>query len=152
MLSLRTLAIGGSLVIAAAVSAPAHAQEPATTTVAQQQTPTAERQRAPRPRRDVISRQELAESGATNLYDAVQRLRPGWLRGGAASNFRGGGQGFVVYQDNAPLGGLDALRQTSIEFAEELRFLDGNMASNTLPGLGSQHVTGAIVIVRPRGR
>jgi hypothetical protein len=155
---LRTFALTGALVIGASIaSANASAQQqPATTAPAavqpqEQQAPAAERRRAPRARRDVISREELAASGTTNLYEAVQRLRPGWLRGGSASNLGGGGQGYVVYQDNARLGGLDALRQVSIEFAEELRFLDGPTATNTLPGLGSQRVSGAIVVARPRG-
>lgn len=104
---------------------------------------------APNRRRDVITREEIVESGVTNLYDAVQRLRPAWLRGTRASNYRAGGMGYVVYQDNTPLGGLEALRELLPGYAEELRFLDGPTASNTLPGLGSRRVAGAIVIVTP---
>lgn len=153
---LRTLALTGALVIAAAASSPSvgaqeQAAAPASAVAPQEAAAPAAQRRAPRPRRDVLTREELAASGTTNLYDAIQRLRPQWLRGGSASNFSGGGQGYVVYQDNAMLGGLDALRQLSIEFAHELRFVDGTTASNTLPGLGSQRVSGAIVVVRPRG-
>jgi hypothetical protein len=151
----RTLALTGSLIVAAAAVSPAAGaqQQPGapSSAAAQREAPAPAQRRAPRPRRDVLTREELAESGTTNLYDAVQRLRPQWLRGGSASNFSGGGQGYVVYQDNAMLGGLDALRQISVEFAYELRFVDGTTASNTLPGLGSRRVSGAIVVVRPRG-
>ena len=99
--------------------------------------------------RNEITREEIAASGATNLYDAVQRLRPQWLRGGPETHYAGGGGGVVVYQNNTPLGGLDALRQMTPGYAARLRFLDGSTASNTLPGLGSRSVAGAIVIVTP---
>jgi hypothetical protein len=152
MRHLRTLALTGTLALASLAPTTASAQEQAAAPAVVQQEPAAQPRaaRTPRPRRDVITSDELMASGTTNLYDAVQRLRPQWLRGGSASNFTGGGQGYVVYQDNAPMGGLDALRQTSIEFAGELRYLDGPTASNTLPGLGSRRVSGAIIIARPR--
>jgi hypothetical protein len=103
--------------------------------------------------RNLITSDEIATVGVTNLYDAVQRLRPQWLRGGPVTSLRGSGSGLpvVVYQNNTPLGGLDALRQMQPGFATSLRFLDGPTASNTLPGLGSRTVAGAIVIVTPAG-
>jgi hypothetical protein len=91
----------------------------------------------------------MVESGVTNLYEAVQRLRPEWLRGANLSNITAGGQDLVVYQNQTPLGGVEELRELTPEYAESLRFLDGPTASNTLPGLGSRRVAGAIVIVTP---
>lgn len=142
-----------------ALTTPARAQEAPSTPRQAQDTvrrdqPTDSRQeprrgRQPRRRRDVLTREEIDASGVANLYEAVQRLRPDWLRGGNMSNFGGGGTGVVVYQNNSPLGGLDGLRQLSPDFAVELRFVDGVTASNTLPGLGSRRVAGAIVIVTP---
>jgi hypothetical protein len=152
---IRSLALAGALVVAAAVStdnASAQAATPATPAAAPQQqgSGTAERRREPRRRRDVITRDELMESGATNLYDAVDRLRPQWMRGRGPTDLRGGAAlSIVVYQGNTQLGGIDALRSITPEFAEELRFLDGPQASNTLPGLGSRAVAGAIIIMRP---
>jgi hypothetical protein len=108
---------------------------------------------APRPpvvrRRDVITKEEMVEAGVTNLYEAVQRLRPEWLRGANVSNISGGGQELVVYQNQTPLGSVEELRALTTEYAESLRFLDGPTASNTLPGLGSRRVAGAIVIITP---
>lgn len=152
---IRSLALAGALTLAAAhapraahaQAATPPAQEPGP--VAQESARDAEHRSEPRRRSDRITREELAESGATTLYAAVQRLRPQWLRPRAFTNFRGGGTGFVVYQGTTPLGNLDALRQIPPEFAEELRFLDASQASNTLPGLGSRAVSGAIVIIRP---
>lgn len=102
----------------------------------------------PRIRREVITQAELQGSGATNLFDAVQRLRPQWLSGANISNRDGGGTEVVVYQGQTPLGAPDALRQLQISYAAELRWLDGSQATNTLPGLGSRRVAGAIVITR----
>lgn len=130
---------------AQAAPAPAGTQEPG----AQASAPRRERTRAPRVRRDLITREEIAASGATNLYEVVQRLRPAWMRGTSASNLRGGGTSVVVYQGNTPLGGLEALRQLTTGYAASLRYLEGTEASNTLPGLGSRRVAGAIVVVLP---
>jgi hypothetical protein len=57
----------------------------------------------------------------------------------------------VVFQNQTYLGNVDVLRQFSPESAYELDWLDGSTASNTLPGLGSQHVAGAIVIKTAAG-
>jgi hypothetical protein len=104
--------------------------------------------RAPVPRRrDVITKEEMVEAGVTNLYEAVQRLRPEWLRGANVSNITAGGQDLVVYQNQTPLGSVEELRELTPEYTESLRFLDGPTASNTLPGLGSRRVAGAIVVV-----
>lgn len=107
---------------------------------------------APRRDRTVITQEELAGSGTTNLLDAVQRLRPQWLRGVNLTSRTGGDTEFVVYQGTTFLGGVDALRQLAPGYAQELRYLDASQATNTLPGLGSRRVAGAIVIVLPGGR
>ena len=105
-----------------------------------------------RARLDRLSREEIMETRALNLFDAVQRLRPRWL------DVRGGTRSFtletevVVYQNDMLLGGVDNLRQMSPEIAAEIQWVDGTMAAATLPGLSSgRHVSGAIV-VRTRGR
>ncbi|HEU0300730.1 MAG TPA: hypothetical protein VFR37_14815 [Longimicrobium sp.] len=152
ILSLRSLAAAGALAVlgvadlsAQTPAVPAPTQEAAAAPRQEQ----SNRRREPRLRRNEISQEEMVQSGATNLYDVVQRLRPQWLTGTSASNIGGGGQAIVVYQNNTQLGGLDALRQMSPGYAEVLRFLDGSEASNTLPGLGSRRVGGAIIVVTP---
>ena len=97
---------------------------------------------------DRLTRAELLSVEANNLYEAVQRLRPRWL-----TEDRRAGQrsfnletGVVVFQNQTYLGGTEALRQWSKESAQSLEWLDGSKASATLPGLGSRHVAGAIVI------
>jgi hypothetical protein len=103
-----------------------------------------------RARRDLITQEELMGSGTTNLYDAIQRLRPQWLNGGNRTEaMTGGGSEVVVYQGATNLGGVEALRQITPGYVASLRWLDGSQASNTLPGLGSRRVAGAIVITLP---
>ena len=138
----RTLAVtAGTLSVLAACAASAGAGAEAGATASTSATP--------RIRREVITLAELQGSAATNLYDAVQRLRPQWISGANISNRTGGGTEVVVYQGQTQLGGLEALRQLQISYAAELRWLDGSQASNTLAGVGSRRVAGAIVIILP---
>ena len=153
---IRSLALAGALAAAAFTADGASAQvqpaPPATPAAGaqQQQAAAPERRRASRRRQEVITRDELEESNARDLYEAVERLRPQWLRPRGVTNFGGtAGTAIVVYQGDTPMGGLEALRSMGLEFAQELRYLDSSQASNTLPGLGSRSVAGAIVVVRP---
>jgi hypothetical protein len=112
--------------------------------------PAMESPSSPRVDSRVLTRDEIASANAGNLYEVVQRLRPQWLRQPRATSLSGPGMlGVVVYQGNTRLGGTEALRQLHPGYPAELRFLDGPQASNTLPGLGSRTVAGAIIIVLP---
>ncbi len=89
--------------------------------------------------------QEMArESGAANVYEAVQSLRPTWLR------IRGGGsnasQDIVVYLDNTRLGGSETLRQISISSIAAVEFVDPSAAQFRW---GSGHING-VILVRTR--
>jgi hypothetical protein len=101
-----------------------------------------------RPDPDLINREEIMSVDARNLYDVVRRLRPLWIN----ANRRAGERSFglsteiVVYQGQMYLGDIDTLRQWSPSAAYSLEWLDASTASATLPGLGSRHVSGAIVI------
>jgi hypothetical protein len=100
--------------------------------------------------RNSLEAAEIQTVSAANLYDVVARLRPQWLRTPERRSF-GLATEVVVYQDQMLLGGPEALRRIGAESAYSIRFLDGSTASNTLPGLGSRHVAGAIVVLtRPQ--
>jgi ABC-type phosphate transport system substrate-binding protein len=103
--------------------------------------------RGPRSSRTLITGEELRASGATNLYDAIQRLRPHWLANRSAVN-RAGSE-IVVYQGTVNMGGLESLRQIEPGYIAHARWLDASEASNTLPGIGTRSVAGAIVITLP---
>ncbi|NIO30296.1 MAG: hypothetical protein GTN75_00695 [Gemmatimonadetes bacterium] len=101
---------------------------------------------------DVLTREEIMSLDVTNLYDVVDRLRPRWLtrRGGVISFDLE--TNVVVFQGQSMLGDVEILREIAPEEAYELHYLDGATATASLPGLGSQHVSGAIVIyTRARG-
>lgn len=141
----RSLAVtAGTLSILSACAASAGAEAGAGASTAP---PAARTQRSSR---DLITQEELQNVGTTNLYDAVQRLRPHWISGANRTDaISGGGTEVVVYQGATNLGGLDALRQIAPGYVASLRWLDASQASNTLPGLGSRRVAGAIVITLP---
>lgn len=95
---------------------------------------------------DVITREQIMATGATNLFDVVNRLRPRWLQIRTVSSFNLSDE-IVVFQDGMNLGGPDALRQILPELVYEIRWLDGLRASSELPGLRSgRHIQGAIIV------
>jgi hypothetical protein len=100
----------------------------------------------PAQRTDVITREQVGQLAVRNLYEAVERLRPRWLV------VRSGMRSFsmetevVVFQDQLFLGTQDALRNLGTEGVYQIQYLDGVTAKATLPGLGSRHVQGAIVV------
>jgi hypothetical protein len=83
---------------------------------------------------------------ASDLYQAVQRLRPQWLivraRGGASG--RGSGERVVVYLDGTRYGGIGSLRQISLGGIEEVRYYNSSEATNRF---GTGHGAGAIVVL-----
>lgn len=101
---------------------------------------------------DLITREQILETGATNLYDVVNRLRPRWLQVHTTRSFSMETE-IVVFQNDMQLGGPDALKQLTPEIAFEIRWLDGTRAAATLPGLMSgRHIAGAIIVsTRPHG-
>lgn len=99
------------------------------------------------PARDInrLTRAEIQSIDVSNLHDLVQRLRPRWLDVRGSRSFSTPTR-VVVFQDQTLLGGVAVLRQLSPDMAAWMEYLDGPTASNSLPGLGSTHVEGAIVI------
>jgi hypothetical protein len=109
-------------------------------------------------RRDTrsLTPEEIATVPVTNLYEAVERLRPRWLEirdvrsiGAGAS---GGGQ-IVVFLNNSYVGGPETLRQFQAHQIVRIRYLDAAQASATLSGYDtSQHVVAGIVLETAEGR
>lgn len=97
-----------------------------------------------------LTPEEIATVPVTNLYEAVERLRPRWLEirdvrsigAGAA----GGGQ-IVVFLNNSYVGGPETLRQFQAHQIVRIRYLDAAQASATLSGYDtSRHVVAGIVL------
>jgi hypothetical protein len=104
------------------------------------------------PRRDSrsLTPEEIATVPVTNIYEAVERLRPRWLEmrdvrsiGAGAS---GGGQ-IVVFLNNSYVGGPETLRQFEAHQIVNIKYLDAAQASATLSGYDtSRHVVAGIVL------
>lgn len=94
-------------------------------------------------RRDTLTRADLLETNEAYLYEAIQRLRPRWLRE-RSPDFEGRVIAARVFVDGSPWGELGVLRQMPVMDATEVRFLsaiDAATLYGTLAGLG-----GAILV------
>jgi hypothetical protein len=95
---------------------------------------------------NVLTQDQILSVSAASLYEVVQRQRPRWLTPRANQSLAGVGTDILVFQGQTNLGTVEVLRQLPPNTAARLRFLDGPTAAATLPGLGSRHVAGAIII------
>lgn len=105
----------------------------------------------PRPqRRDafVISEQELGTSTARNALEAVQKLRPQWLRGRGAAAFGRAPDVVMIYLNDVRLGGPTALAQLMTDGVKEIRFYN---AADATSRWGTDHTAGAIVVTMKSG-
>src|SRR6185503_5074982 len=95
---------------------------------------------------NTLDANDLADTGATNLYDAIQRLRPQWL---TSTRIRRGGSGddLVVYLDSNRYGTMNSLRQLSVGGVQEVRYYGATEATNRY---GTGHTGGAILVLMSR--
>jgi hypothetical protein len=106
------------------------------------------RQQAPEPHRrasEVITAEELDASGESNVYLAVQRLRPQWLRARPRGSMRLSGPepAVIVYIDATRFGTLSSLQSLTVGGIYEIRRYDASEATNRF---GTGHTNGAIVV------
>lgn len=100
--------------------------------------------------RAVITGEELSGTHETSLYDAVQRLRPDWLRTRGPSSLAAGMAGnpgpdaVNVYQDAQKLGSVEVLRSMSLVRATSLRYYT---AAEAQLRFGTGNPNGVIQIV-----
>ena len=88
---------------------------------------------------------QIRESGAQDALEAVQRLRPLWLRTRSPSSVNAPNT-VLVYLNDTRLGGIDALRGYPLEGITKLNYLTASEAANKLLGTGTTVVDGAIII------
>ena len=99
------------------------------------------------PDRDVITREEILATEATNLYDVVRRLRPRWLQVRSTRSLNMETE-IAVLQNDMYLGAAETLKQMAPELAWEIRYLEGSRAATAIPGLMSgRHIEGAIIVM-----
>lgn len=111
---------------------------------------------------EIISQEEVQAASASNVFELVQRLHPEWLRERGPQSFsesdrvQGDLKGtsvtpglptIIVYQDNARMGGVEALRVIPIADVGTVQFLNAAQATYRF-GIGHAH--GVILITTRR--
>ena len=92
-----------------------------------------------------LSDQELADTAELTLYDAIQRLRPFWLRARGNSVTRGPPP-VIVYLDNIRVGDASYLRGLRVDMVEEVSYVNATDAT-TRWGIG---VSGGVIMVKSK--
>ncbi|HEX6367927.1 MAG TPA: hypothetical protein VF006_03270 [Longimicrobium sp.] len=68
-----------------------------------------------------ITEEEIQESPATNLFDAVQRMRPSWL----APKYQGATRGYpAIFVGSQRYGEIDSLRTVELSNVLEVHYFD----------------------------
>jgi hypothetical protein len=101
----------------------------------------------PRARNNVLSREEIAAAPVTTAYDALDRLRPNFLRPHATGG-RPATAYAVVFIDGVRRGSLEVLRSVAANSIVEIRYLTAADAT-TRYGLD---VEGGVIDVKLFGR
>ena len=78
---------------------------------------------------------DIAKTSATNVYDAIQQLRPQWfavahLRATTPSDQGGVPASVIIYLDGMRYGTVDLLRELPVTGVQEVRYFDALAATN----------------------
>ena len=98
---------------------------------------------------DKITSIEIGGTSGATAYELVSRLRPAWLRSGAAGSMGGGRitqQTILVYLDGTRMGGLDALRTIQSPGIRSMQWISSTRAAVVLRDVGSEPIAGVISI------
>jgi hypothetical protein len=92
---------------------------------------------------DVLTQSDIERAGVSTAFDAVQRLRPVWLRTRGRGSIQSSAQYAVVYLDGAQVGGPEALRRISATDVRSILYL---RAADATTRYGTGHEGGAILV------
>lgn len=95
--------------------------------------------------RDLVTEEDLARTGASNLYDALQKLHPGWLRPRTPSSSVTFPPVVLVYLNDQQVGGVEFLHTFSVAGVTAVRFYS---ASDATLRWGGSNTGGAIAITQ----
>lgn len=96
---------------------------------------------------DVITRQELIDTGVGDLYQAVERLRPLWLRSRGSRSLTSDTE-IAVVRDGSYFGPVESLRTIPADQVFQLEYVDAATVASLLPGrVLSDHVIEAAILV-----
>jgi len=107
--------------------------------------------------RSVITEEDLKQSNASNLFEAVQRLHPEWLiarNGATVANSRSAGAAtgandVQVYLDTQRAGSVDILKQLTTTRATTLKYYS---ASEAQARFGNGNLNGVIQVITAPGK
>lgn len=99
--------------------------------------------------RNVLTAEDFQQQSERNLYDAIARMRPNWLRPQGVNLVSSGATPVVVYLNNVRMGGVSVLADLPLDEVERVRFVDGTDAA-TRYGLNTDG--GVIEVTTKRGR
>jgi hypothetical protein len=92
---------------------------------------------------NLLTRPQLEELNANNLYEGIRRLRPTWLSARGPTSLLGEQAQVVVYLNGARVGGVEVLRHTQITDVQSVEYLNAADATNRY---GLSHGAGAILV------
>ena len=94
--------------------------------------------------RNILTWEEIGVAHVTNAYDAVERLRPLWLRGHGPTSINTPGTQFAtIYVDGQRYGELSTLRSLNPDLISEIRYFSGAEGSTRY---GLSNVGGVIEV------
>jgi hypothetical protein len=108
----------------------------------------ANREAGDRARRDVLTQEQVIQTGSSNAYDAVAMLRSIWLQPRGVDSFRTPGE-VQVYFNDTRLGGVATLRSVSVNDVGQIQYFDGAQATGRW-GLDHGHGVIYVTTLRPR--
>ena len=84
----------------------------------------------PRRDRNLLTLEELAPLESFTAWEAVQRLRPMWMRpGGIRNSANPAGHYPTVFVDGSPYGPMEVLRTFRVRDLQEIRYVSGTDAT-----------------------
>lgn len=96
-----------------------------------------------------LTAEQIGSVGVSNLYEAVQRLRPRWLDVRSQRTFTGETV-ILVILNRTVLGVQDELRSLGVDIADSMEYMPGARAAGEFALPGNVHVEG-VIIVRTSG-
>jgi hypothetical protein len=97
---------------------------------------------------NLLTREEMINANMRHVGEAVEQLRPAWLRIRAPSGLSTENAEIVVFRDDRYLGGPELLRNFNPADVVEVRYLDGTQANARLQGYPTNiYVAGGIILV-----
>ena len=98
---------------------------------------------APRAQRNVVTVEELSQAGDVSVYEALERLRPQFLRGRIALGSAAESVPVAVYIGDLRMEGVDHLREVMVRAVKQVQYLEPQQANARF---GGNNASGALVI------